>query len=207
MQSMHAAHLQAMWLAHVLPPMWVCIWSDPWSFSWIPRSERGWGVGQFERMLQQHPTAHRGLRGLRVGGGGLDADANGCGSWGGLQASAATADCRLKRAGLDYWENVCVDVHPSWDAFYEYWQQQPGPKQLVGEYRPSRVAASQRAHFRSCCGFIICCCAEHVFGWLMCLTAWCHSPLQVTASLRSTTLLRRACIRKGLQLGFCLALR
>lgn len=41
--------------------------------------------------------------------------------------------CRLKRAGLDYWASVCVDVHPSWDAFYAYWQQQPGPKQLVGE--------------------------------------------------------------------------
>ncbi|PRW56467.1 S-adenosyl-L-methionine dependent tRNA rRNA methyltransferase [Chlorella sorokiniana] len=39
---------------------------------------------------------------------------------------------KLKRAGLDYWNSVCVDVHPSWDAFYEYWQQQPGPKQLVG---------------------------------------------------------------------------
>ncbi|KAL4427469.1 hypothetical protein ABPG77_000758 [Micractinium sp. CCAP 211/92] len=39
---------------------------------------------------------------------------------------------KLKRAGLDYWPAVCVDVHPSWAAFLEFWQQQPGPKQLVG---------------------------------------------------------------------------
>lgn len=42
---------------------------------------------------------------------------------------------RLKRAGLDYWPAVCVDVHPSWQAFLEFWQRQPGPKQLVGEAR------------------------------------------------------------------------
>ena len=28
---------------------------------------------------------------------------------------------------------VCVEVHPSWEAFMDFWQQQPGPKQLVGE--------------------------------------------------------------------------
>jgi tRNA(Leu) C34 or U34 (ribose-2'-O)-methylase TrmL len=41
--------------------------------------------------------------------------------------------CRLKRAGLDYWPAVCVDVHPGWEAFWEFWQRQEGPKQLVGE--------------------------------------------------------------------------
>lgn len=49
--------------------------------------------------------------------------------------TTARAPCcchRLKRAGLDYWPAVCVDVHPSWDAFYAHWQAQPGPKQLVG---------------------------------------------------------------------------
>lgn len=39
---------------------------------------------------------------------------------------------KLKRAGLDYWPAVCVDVHPSWAAFLDYWQQQEGPKQLIG---------------------------------------------------------------------------
>ncbi|KAL4447436.1 hypothetical protein ABPG75_004655 [Micractinium tetrahymenae] len=39
---------------------------------------------------------------------------------------------KLKRAGLDYWPAVCVDVHPSWAAFLEFWRQRPGPKQLVG---------------------------------------------------------------------------
>lgn len=48
-------------------------------------------------------------------------------------APALPAARRLKRAGLDYWPAVCVDVHPSWAAFIEFWQQQPGPKQLVGE--------------------------------------------------------------------------
>lgn len=24
--------------------------------------------------------------------------------------------CRLKRAGLDYWEHVCVQVHDSWEV-------------------------------------------------------------------------------------------
>lgn len=24
--------------------------------------------------------------------------------------------CRLKRAGLDYWEHVCVEVHESWEV-------------------------------------------------------------------------------------------
>lgn len=37
---------------------------------------------------------------------------------------------------------VCVEVHPSWDAFFEFWQQQPGPKQLVGaRVGPRKVAA------------------------------------------------------------------
>ena len=54
---------------------------------------------------------------------------------------AAFSCCRLKRAGLDYWASVCVDVHPSWDAFYQYWQQQRGPKQLVGEPGAAACAA------------------------------------------------------------------
>jgi hypothetical protein len=50
---------------------------------------------------------------------------------------------RLKRAGLDYWPAVCVDVHPSWQAFLEFYQAQPGPKQLV---RYSKLA---RQHYAS----------------------------------------------------------
>jgi len=42
-------------------------------------------------------------------------------------------DARLKRAGLDYWKSVCVRVHPSWEAFYEYWMAVDAPrKRLVG---------------------------------------------------------------------------
>jgi|Transcript_6744 tRNA (cytidine/uridine-2'-O-)-methyltransferase len=32
-------------------------------------------------------------------------------------------DAKLKRAGLDYWQSVCVKVHESYDAFYTYWQE------------------------------------------------------------------------------------
>lgn len=42
-------------------------------------------------------------------------------------------DARLKRAGLDYWKSVCVRVHPSWEAFHEYWMALDAPrKRLVG---------------------------------------------------------------------------
>jgi tRNA(Leu) C34 or U34 (ribose-2'-O)-methylase TrmL len=40
--------------------------------------------------------------------------------------------CRLKRAGLDYWPHVCVKVHDSWQAFYEYFMALPGPKRMIG---------------------------------------------------------------------------
>ena len=39
---------------------------------------------------------------------------------------------RLKRAGLDYWPAVCCQVHATWGKFYEYYESQAGPKQLVG---------------------------------------------------------------------------
>ena len=32
-------------------------------------------------------------------------------------------DTRLKRAGLDYWQSVCVKVHESYEAFYRYWKE------------------------------------------------------------------------------------
>eukprot|EP00898_Chlorokybus_atmophyticus_P002360 jgi/Chlat1/3124/Chrsp21S03394 len=41
-------------------------------------------------------------------------------------------DTQLKRAGLDYWPYVCVEVHDSWQAFEAYFARQPGPKRLVG---------------------------------------------------------------------------
>lgn len=28
---------------------------------------------------------------------------------------------KLKRAGLDYWDSVCVNIHKDWDAFLEYY--------------------------------------------------------------------------------------
>lgn len=41
-------------------------------------------------------------------------------------------DKKLKRAGLDYWSHVCVKVHDSWEAFYEFFQALPGQQRLVG---------------------------------------------------------------------------
>jgi len=38
---------------------------------------------------------------------------------------------RLKRAGLDYWEFVVVDVHKDWQAFDEFRRRQPGSGRLV----------------------------------------------------------------------------
>ena len=42
-----------------------------------------------------------------------------------------TRPCRLKRAGLDYWEFVVVDVHKDWQAFDEFRRQQHGSGRLV----------------------------------------------------------------------------
>ncbi|KAK9814364.1 hypothetical protein WJX72_004582 [[Myrmecia] bisecta] len=39
---------------------------------------------------------------------------------------------RLKRAGLDYWPFVVVNVHESWEAFVEFFQAQPDPKRMLG---------------------------------------------------------------------------
>ncbi|CAI5972954.1 unnamed protein product [Closterium sp. NIES-64] len=40
-------------------------------------------------------------------------------------------DSKLKRAGLDYWPYVVVNVHDSWRVFMEYFRQQPEPKRLI----------------------------------------------------------------------------
>ncbi|KXZ47249.1 hypothetical protein GPECTOR_36g103 [Gonium pectorale] len=40
-------------------------------------------------------------------------------------------DRKLKRAGLDYWDAVAVNVHSSWPAFMAFFRQLPGPKRLV----------------------------------------------------------------------------
>ena len=40
-------------------------------------------------------------------------------------------DSQLKRAGLDYWNSVCVKVHDDWDAFHEYYTQLGSPGRLV----------------------------------------------------------------------------
>ena len=40
-------------------------------------------------------------------------------------------DTKLKRAGLDYWQHVCVAVHDNWDQFREMYDKWPEPKRLV----------------------------------------------------------------------------
>ncbi|CAL6277933.1 unnamed protein product [Bathycoccus prasinos] len=46
-------------------------------------------------------------------------------------------DAKLKRAGLDYWQSVCVKVHDSYDAFYTYWQEIEGSRIAArGAYKP-----------------------------------------------------------------------
>mmetsp|Transcript_36522 Transcript_36522/g.58654 ORF Transcript_36522/g.58654 Transcript_36522/m.58654 type:complete len:209 (+) Transcript_36522:144-770(+) len=41
-------------------------------------------------------------------------------------------DSQLKRAGLDYWNSVCVKVHDDWGAFHRYWRDDLGaPGRLV----------------------------------------------------------------------------
>ena len=41
-------------------------------------------------------------------------------------------DSQLKRAGLDYWNSVCVKVHDDWPAFHSYWKETLGsPGDLV----------------------------------------------------------------------------
>lgn len=41
-------------------------------------------------------------------------------------------DSQLKRAGLDYWNSVCVKVHDDWPAFHSYWRDELGsPGRLV----------------------------------------------------------------------------
>jgi len=41
-------------------------------------------------------------------------------------------DAQLKRAGLDYWNSVCVRVQDDWDAFHAYWRDVLGsPGRLV----------------------------------------------------------------------------
>ncbi|CAL5222882.1 g5309 [Coccomyxa viridis] len=39
---------------------------------------------------------------------------------------------RLKRAGLDYWPYVAVNVYSTWQDFYGHFQEQEGPKRLLG---------------------------------------------------------------------------
>lgn len=39
--------------------------------------------------------------------------------------------CRLKRAGLDYWDFVTCKVHDDWEDFYDYFQQQPGGRLIA----------------------------------------------------------------------------
>ena len=57
-------------------------------------------------------------------------------------------DARLKRAGLDYWPYVCVETHPSWDRFLEFFDAQPGPKRLVAFTKAGALTHSAEALFR-----------------------------------------------------------
>lgn len=38
----------------------------------------------------------------------------------------------MKRAGLDYWEHVCLKVHEDFGAFEAFYRQQPGTKRIIG---------------------------------------------------------------------------
>ena len=116
--------LQATWPARARRPMWACTWLGRWALSWTARSER-----------ERHSSRKCSLRWPAAAAAGCAAAGTAGPAahsfW--MPALVPSRCCRLKRAGLDYWAAVCVDVHPSWGAFYAYWQQQPGPKQLVGE--------------------------------------------------------------------------
>ncbi|KAL6769419.1 hypothetical protein ACKKBG_A30940 [Auxenochlorella protothecoides x Auxenochlorella symbiontica] len=46
----------------------------------------------------------------------------------GFQISAT----KLKRAGLDYWDHVCMQVHDDIEAFLAFYESLPGPKRLIG---------------------------------------------------------------------------
>lgn len=37
----------------------------------------------------------------------------------------------MKRAGLDYWPFVCVNVHKDWGNFLKHYDEKPPPKRLV----------------------------------------------------------------------------
>ena len=53
-------------------------------------------------------------------------------------------DAKLKRAGLDYWQSVCVKVHESYDAFYKYWQE-------IEESKRGRLVAFSKFGGKSHC--------------------------------------------------------
>ena len=53
-------------------------------------------------------------------------------------------DTRLKRAGLDYWQSVCVKVHESYEAFYRYWQE-------IEESKRGRLVAFSKFGGKSHC--------------------------------------------------------
>ena len=84
---------------------------------------------------------------------------------------------RLKRAGLDYWPAVCVEVHPSWAQFVDFWQRQPGPKQLVGQLRNWQAGCACLGRLKSA-GSARCCllcmpgaaslCAQHAHSARRC---------------------------------------
>lgn len=40
-------------------------------------------------------------------------------------------DKKLKRAGLDYWDAVTVNIWKDFDEFYEFYRNTPGPKRLI----------------------------------------------------------------------------
>jgi hypothetical protein len=44
-----------------------------------------------------------------------------------MARAAVSPHLQLKRAGLDYWDNVHVNTHTSWDAFYAFFKVSPLP--------------------------------------------------------------------------------
>lgn len=52
-------------------------------------------------------------------------------------------DTKLKRAGLDYWPYVVVEVHASWAAFADFFGRQDEPKRLIGFSKRGSIPFTQ----------------------------------------------------------------
>ena len=57
-------------------------------------------------------------------------------------------DARLKRAGLDYWDAVCVQVHEDWDAFARYFRDEVTPATPDARWLAFSAGRSDRLYCR-----------------------------------------------------------